>query len=336
MKTLLTAFLITAVVFLVIGSTAVGSNAVCLLNCPAGDGGPTGPGVGNKSPDLNSDGIVDLIDLSIFATAFLGAYNYCADYNCDGVIDLIDLSLFAPHWQHQGVPGFCQPAVDHYKPYDLFPPTPIFQGPITLNDQFGSTTHTIMQLMKMATPADKNAEGMIDPLAHQTWYEFFNPEPPRQVIAQDQFGEFDWLVMNSRYLVMPALKFPEPGQGIPQLNHYKCYEAFGPFIGIPVSLRDQFGEEIVVVLEGLFFCNPTEKVLPDGTLYPIIDHDAHLTCYGVDNPHLYGFQVIIRDQFFVEIVALEKNTLLCLPAVKKEWFEQPVNWNKIKALYETD
>jgi hypothetical protein len=336
MKTLVTAFSIAAVAFLLIGASAVTSHGVCILNCPAGDGGPTGPGVGIKSPDINSDAIVDLIDLSIFAAAFLGAYNYCADYNCDGVIDLIDLSLFAPHWTHAGVPGFCQPMIDHYMPYDILQPAPSVQGPIILDDQFGSTTHTFMTLTKLATPADKNQEGMLDPVAHQTWYEFFQPEPFRTAIVQDQFGENNWLVLDSRFLVMPALKNPDATQELPRLNHYKCYDASGPFIGLPVILRDQFGERDVIVLEGLFFCNPVAKTLPDGTHYPIVDPDAHMTCYGVDNPELLGFQVLVWDQFLQAPVIVEKNTLLCLPAVKKVWTEEPVGWNKIKALYDTD
>jgi hypothetical protein len=295
MKTLVTAFSIAAVAFLLIGASAVTSHGVCILNCPAGDGGPTGPGVGIKSPDINSDAIVDLIDLSIFAAAFLGAYNYCADYNCDGVIDLIDLSLFAPHWTHAGVPGFCQPMIDHYMPYDILQPAPSVQGPIILDDQFGSTTHTFMTLTKLATPADKNQEGMLDPVAHQTWYEFFQPEPFRTAIVQDQFGENNWLVLDSRFLVMPALKNPDATQELPRLNHYKCYDASGPF-----------------------------------------DPDAHMTCYGVDNPELLGFQVLVWDQFLQAPVIVEKNTLLCLPAVKKVWTEEPVGWNKIKALYDTD
>ena len=50
----------------------------CILNCPAGDGGVVGPGAGNKSPDLNGDGIVNLIDLAIFAAAWPpGAYDFC-------------------------------------------------------------------------------------------------------------------------------------------------------------------------------------------------------------------------------------------------------------------
>jgi hypothetical protein len=59
------------------------------------------------SSDLDCDGDVDLVDLSIFAPAFnsnTGSPNYdpCCDYNWDGNIGLVDFSMFAQHWQHHG------------------------------------------------------------------------------------------------------------------------------------------------------------------------------------------------------------------------------------------
>ena len=85
----------------------------CILNCPAGDGGVVGPGSGNKSPDLDGDAAVNLVDLALFAGAWPpNPYNFCMDYNCDGLINLPDLSLFAIHWLHVGnKPGFCQPGL---------------------------------------------------------------------------------------------------------------------------------------------------------------------------------------------------------------------------------
>ncbi len=57
------------------------------------------------SPDLDSDGDVDLGDFSIFGTAF-GAVSsdpdydpYC-DFDCDSDVDIGDFSMFAQHWQH--------------------------------------------------------------------------------------------------------------------------------------------------------------------------------------------------------------------------------------------
>ncbi len=82
----------------------------CPVNCPAMDAnGIPDPTANNRSPDLNSDGIVNLVDLSIFASAWPpGMYNYCCDYNCDGIINLSDLAVFAQHFGHTGPqPGVC-------------------------------------------------------------------------------------------------------------------------------------------------------------------------------------------------------------------------------------
>jgi hypothetical protein len=69
-------------------------------------GGPTPPcnpclSIWVTSPDLDCTLIVDIVDFTIFAAAFVTAYDPCCDYNCDGIIDLIDFALFAQHWQHR-------------------------------------------------------------------------------------------------------------------------------------------------------------------------------------------------------------------------------------------
>jgi hypothetical protein len=56
-----------------------------------------------RSPDINGDGVVNLVDLSIFASAYPpNAYSTCSDMNCDAAINLSDLSRFAFHF---GPPG---------------------------------------------------------------------------------------------------------------------------------------------------------------------------------------------------------------------------------------
>ena len=74
----------------------------CPLNCPAGDADGIIGTANNRSVDLDSNGTVALTDLSVFATAFTSAYDYCADFDCDGIIGLVDLSTFAQHYGHNG------------------------------------------------------------------------------------------------------------------------------------------------------------------------------------------------------------------------------------------
>jgi hypothetical protein len=47
------------------------------------------------SADNNGDLVVNLADLSTFASGYTGSYNGCADVFYDGVINLSDLSLFS-------------------------------------------------------------------------------------------------------------------------------------------------------------------------------------------------------------------------------------------------
>lgn len=335
MKNLARASIIVVTAFFLVSVASDASFGQCFLNCPAGDGGVVGPGAGNKSPDLDGSAAVNLVDLALFAAAWPpNPYDFCADYNCDGLINLPDLSLFAIHWTHVGnVPGFCQPGVDHYKPYEVLGPS--INGPITLEDQFGTVTITSLVLTKFATPVSKNLEPILDPVAHQTWWEFLFDEPTRIVVARDQFGEHEWVLGNSRFLLNPALKFPQDGDELPKLNHYKCYEAQGPTQGITVRLRDQFGEETVFVAFGKYFCNPVRKTTPDGTISDIIDPLAHLTCYFLDNPEEHQITVTFRDQFMEEAVVLQDNLCLCLPALKRKVIgEGTSQWDRIKALYE--
>jgi hypothetical protein len=155
--------------------------------------------------------------------------------------------------------------------------------------------------------------------------------------AQDQFGTHEWMLGDAWYLVLPALKNEGVGQPLPELNHYLCYEAQGPTLGIQVRLTDQFDQTMVVVLEGKYFCNPCEKTTPDGFVYPIVDPFAHLTVYFVENPQVYDIPVLMQDQFIdIEEIVLNENFYLAVPALKTEVFPAGSSeWNRIKALYDT-
>jgi hypothetical protein len=48
-----------------------------------------------NSPDMNSDRMVNLSDVVMFADVFFGDYDYAADFRWDGVIDLSDVVLLA-------------------------------------------------------------------------------------------------------------------------------------------------------------------------------------------------------------------------------------------------
>ena len=340
MKNVLILCVTTVIAFVLIGSSPVVSFGQCPCNliCPAGDGGIVNPGPpgGTKSPDLDGDGDVDLVDLAVFAGAFVpgGTYMYCADYDCDGVIALVDLAHFALHYRHAGpIKGYNQPAIDHYKTYETFgSPIP---GPFRLKDQFGEMIVPDLWLSKFATPVSKNDEPICDDIAHQSWWEFDMPQPIRMIEAQDQFGTHDWMLGDARFLLLPALKNEGVGQPLPELNHYLCYDAQGPVMDMEVLLVDQFDQVVVMVLHGMYFCNPCQKETPDGTAYPIVDPFAHLTVYFVENPMQYDYPVFVQDQFMEQQIILNQNLYLAVPALKNKVIEpNSSEWMRIKGLYE--
>jgi hypothetical protein len=62
----------------------------------------TGLGL-DKSPDINGDGVVNLLDLSIFAEAWMTKaggpnYDYRCDFNNDGIVNLKDLNILTAAW----------------------------------------------------------------------------------------------------------------------------------------------------------------------------------------------------------------------------------------------
>ena len=128
------------------------------------------------------------------------------------------------HAQGSGGP----PNIDHYKVYGVLPP-PIHQVPIVLRDQFGIATHLTREFPYFATPVSKDGFPIFDPVLHYDWWRIDAQPFQALVFATNQFGAEQQLrVGPARFVLLPSLKFPVPGQFIPPRNHYKCYEALGP------------------------------------------------------------------------------------------------------------
>jgi hypothetical protein len=162
-----------------------------------------------------------------------------------------------------------------------------------------------------------------DTLAHLTWWELLEPyipQPPRLVKAQDQFGRHELQVMDSRYLLVPALKNQPAGMDLPIKNHYLCYEAIGDPLQITVTLVDQFDSTSVVILHPEYFCNPCLKeMIQSGEIYPVVDTLAHMIVYRVDNRIPYQIVALFQDQFGEYDLFLADNWYLCVPALKEEF-----------------
>jgi hypothetical protein len=48
-----------------------------------------------NSPDIDGDGYVNLMDVTLFSAAYFGPYDFSCDFYADGVLNLLDVSLMA-------------------------------------------------------------------------------------------------------------------------------------------------------------------------------------------------------------------------------------------------
>jgi hypothetical protein len=235
------------------------------------------------------------------------------------------------------------PDENHYKVYVSSPITRT--GLVRLTDQFGAVDGTEWVFDRFANPTEKIDAGLVYPIlrpdVHMDWWRFYAPQPSRVLIAKDQFGQKAWVVGDARYLLTPSLKYPPPPPfpPIPVNNHYLCYDVLsGPIVQRDVILIDQWGSANVYVLEAKLFCNPVEKRVYDAAgneqIYPIIDPNAHLTCYWVNNPVFTPRPVTTLDQFGYWQFQVYQNDCLCVPALKDYPLAvEESTWGKIKALY---
>ena len=83
----------------------------------------------------------------------------------------------------------------------------------------------------------------LDEEEHYTLYPAPGVASPRTALVTDQFGnEVPWQVTTPKYLLVPTAKtiggvtFDDRAD----LNHYWCYQATGPRVGVRATLEDQF------------------------------------------------------------------------------------------------
>lgn len=83
---------------------------------------------------------------------------------------------------------------------------------VTLADQFGAGTAAVKKPIMMCNPADKNGEGITDPVAHLCCYKIKgNKLPtPAEVETSDQFGDLRLRVKSPKMLCEPCTKAAAP------------------------------------------------------------------------------------------------------------------------------
>jgi len=223
---------------------------------------------------------------------------------------------------------------NHYLVYEV-PETFVFTGQIALFDQFNDFSTEVVEFDKFANPVEKNGEPYFDPMVHQTWWLIDDPMPPcndKLVVLHNQFGLQEWMVGDGRYLVLPAYKNMPPEWPIPW-NHYKCYEAEGPAVNIPVQLFDQFGDYDMVAVDPVLFCNPCMKEV-NGVQYDIVWPESHLAVYRLEPPVQTPFSAVASDQFGIWQIHLEEPIWLVLPSEKLSVVgTESRTWGGVKRLF---
>jgi len=197
--------------------------------------------------------------------------------------------------------------VDHYKCY--FASGASIGAGVSLVDQFQARSSVVLDPRLFCTPADKNGEGIDDPLTHLTCYDT-NPigQPPGLIPIVNQFVPGDQLeLLGADLLCAPSTK-----QVVPPLEHFTVYRATGAD-GPPVAMADQFGTQATDLGLTSLFMVPAEK-----NAEPIFDPFTHLTCYDIVDPvQPPDFDVTVTNQFVTDQrLKVGQPKELCVPTEK--------------------
>jgi len=254
--------------------------------------------------------------------------------------------------------GDAQPIApgDHYlcyraKPIKANPPFPSFtpRDGVVVVDEFSTAQsedqHTVdlEKPVSVCNPADKNDEGVTDPVTRLEGYQAkitrtrpAQPRPYTGALAHitNQFGELVLRIGKEDRLLVPSSQATGTGGAPPlganDVDHYKCYRAkiavapvgappFPQFERRQVTADDQFGTRIFDVRRPTRICNPADKNGEDPTAPT---HPGHLVCYQVklargevSQPEFVKTAVSTKNQFGDEVLSMTKLEDLCLPSL---------------------
>jgi hypothetical protein len=207
---------------------------------------------------------------------------------------------------------------------------------VSLSDQFESGSFDVKHPIGLCNPADKNGEGVGDPLTHLRSYriEAATGQAPHArrtgVRIENQFhpalGELLVDTLKPDRLLVPTATsltqpVPAPDPSSHDVDHYKCYTV-KPSRGTAfqrlrsVSILDGFGQPgLVDVLQPTRLCTPVSK---NGET--IKNALGHLMCYKVvplTRPSRFDvFGIFLSNQFGAEHVDSGKEADFCVPSVK--------------------
>jgi hypothetical protein len=151
-----------------------------------------------------------------------------------------------------------------------------------------------------------------------------SPQPTPTVMVTNQFGSATLVPSQPNLLCVPSWKSltGPPGKvptTPPGLNHFTCYPVSvksGAYKPPPVQLQDEFAHTPVSATVNPVpaeLCLPTEKILPTGQVFPIINPSQHLLCFPVSPTPIIP-QVWDENQFGTSAVVIKSTKWLCLPS----------------------
>jgi hypothetical protein len=151
-------------------------------------------------------------------------------------------------------------------------------------------------------------------------------QPTPTVVVTNQFGSATLVPSQPNLLCVPSWKSltGPPGQTPttpPNLNHFTCYPVrvtSGSYNPPPVLLQDEFAHSPVPATVNRVpseLCLPTEKILPTGQVFPIINSAQHLLCFPV-SPTPIVPTVWDENQFGTSVVNIMSTKWLCPPSTK--------------------
>jgi len=236
---------------------------------------------------------------------------------------------------HHTAQSSTYPPVDHQLCYNAQGAFNVPSG-IRLINQFSTGGFVPTTISSVATihcnPVQKTAAGVVYPItnpnAHLACFNLTTSgQPTPTVVVTNQFGSATLQPSQPNLLCVPSWKSltGPPGQQPntpPNLNHFTCYPVSlvsGGYTPPAVTLQDEFAPAPVAVSINPVpqeLCLPTEKVLPSGQTFPIINPTLHLLCYQVSKTPIIT-PVWDENQFGTSAVSISSTKWLCLPSTKQ-------------------
>jgi hypothetical protein len=108
----------------------------------------------------------------------------------------------------------------------------------------------------------------------------------------------------------------------PSIDHQLCYSGSGGGFSLPtwVRLVNQFtpsGQRLAVNSSAttMLLCNPVQKALPSGQVFPITNPDAHLACFQLNPAVPVPYPtVVVTNQFGSATLISSAPYVLCVPS----------------------